>query len=240
MTRIDTQYAAAMLQRPFFPCPIAPEPYSQRLYARLDSTTREKLDNLERDCLGFAFLKTSKNGKALYRIALQTWTNLECFDYLIHNPTCGIDLYDIIILRRLLQNAAVALEPGTDILYELSRRAIIAFISDCLSPLYPGTTFHKNNAGAIKGIMLRCIESGHSRLHPDFMLWVTVLGGYIARETPHRSWYIHQLQSTPIAPSGAAWPHVQTVSEQYLPFRFEPGRLCLEFWNEACALSSNG
>ena len=122
---------------------------------------------------------------------------LECYAYLTRNPNCGIDLYDIVALRRLLQHTAVSLEPGTDMLYELSRLAIIAFISDCLSPLYPGTGFHRNNAEAIKKAIVNCIELGYFQFYSELRLWFLVLGGYIARETPLRSWYRHQLQNGP-------------------------------------------
>jgi hypothetical protein len=165
---------------------------------------------------------------------------LECFSFYVRNPNCGIDLYDIIILRRLLQHAAISSEPSTDILHELSRLAIIAFITDCLSPLYPGGVFHRNSAQAIKMAADKCIKSGDFQLHSELMLWVLVLGGYIARETPLRPWYIQQLHNSPLLISRADWALVQRVSEQYLPFRFEPGRRCLEFWNEACMWSSQG
>jgi hypothetical protein len=240
MTRIDTQYAASVLQRPVFPSFRATEPYLKKLYRGLNSTTREKLDTLERDCQGFAFLKTSKNGKALLQIVYRTWSMLECYDFHTRNPNCGIEFNDIVTLRRLLQHAAISSEPSTDILHELSRLAIIAFTTDCLSPLYPGGVFHRNSARAIKMAVVKCINSGYFQLHSELMLWVLVLGGYIARETPLRLWYIQQLHNTPILPSRAGWALVQRISEQHLPFRFEPGRKCQEFWNEACMWTSHG
>jgi hypothetical protein len=228
------------MQKPVFPCPLATQPLFQRLYRCLDRATREKLDTVQKDCLGFAFLKTFKGGTALLQTVFRVRSMLECYDCFLRHQNCGIDLFDIIHLRRLLQHAVLSSDFATDALHKLSRLAILAFIADCLSPLYPGCAFHRNMAGAMKMAVLKCIGSGCLQPDSELLLWILVLGGYIARETPLRSWYVQQLRNSPIMASGANWDFVQKRSEQYLPFLFEPGRHCLEVWNEACMLPSYG
>jgi hypothetical protein len=240
MTRIDTQYAATVMRKPVFPRPRATQLFFQRVCSCLNLATREKLNNLQRDCLGFAFLKTFKGGTALLQNVFEVWSMLECYDYFLRHPYCGIDLFDIIQLRRFLQHEVLSSDPATEPLHKLSRLAILAFIADCLSPLYPGRAFHRNMAEAMKMAVLECIGSGGLQPNSELLLWVLVLGGYIARETPLRSWYVQQLRNSSVMASGANWDFVQKSSEQYLPFLFKPGRHCLEVWNEACMLPSYG
>ncbi len=68
-----------------------------------------------------------------------------------------------------------------------------------------------------------------------FMLWVTVVGGIMAKENWLRHWYVEELNNSGPKYKLVAWPAVTNVLSNYLWLESEGGLDGITLWRETWA-----
>lgn len=229
--RIDTVECYSTLRKPTFPLFVSPGFVLQHL---------RKSQSAHRSPPGFRFLRDKPHGRSLLKIMERTSDLLENYDMFLHDPGLGVDLWNVIAARRVLQYQALCTESCGDPLYTLCRLGLLVFLIESLELLPPVLPYHEYASRQLMLTIDECDRLGYWEVQPKLMLWATVLGGLTSRERPLRWWFAEQLRGGPIPANEFNWKEVQEASEQFLPFKYGQGHGCERVWKEACAwLSGN-
>lgn len=160
---------------------------------------------------------------------------LDNYDMFLHDPGCGVKLWNVIAARRVLQYQALCTEPCGDLLYTLCRLGLLVFLIESLELLPRVLPYHEYASRKLMLTIDDCDRLGYWETQPELMLWATVLGGVTSRGKPLRWWFAEQLRGGPIPANESNWKEVQETSERFLPFKYRHGQGCEQFWKEACA-----
>ncbi|KIV81480.1 hypothetical protein PV11_03665 [Exophiala sideris] len=222
---IDVVECYSTLRKPTFPIFVSPNYIFQHL---------RKSQSANRSPPGFQFLRNKPHGRSLLKIMERTNDILENYDMFLQNPGCGVDLWSVIAARRVLQYQALSTETTSDPLYTMCRLGLLVHLIESLELLPAILPFHENASRQLMLTIDDCDKLGYWQVHPDLMLWATVLGGLTARERPLRWWFAEQLRGSAVPVTEPSWKDVQAVSRRFLPFVHGHGEGCSRFWKEAC------
>lgn len=186
-------------------------------------------------CQGFRFLRRKKNGSRVLAVLENAHALVEAYSTLLQGHDSGMDFRQLVTTWRTLQHQALSLAHGRDPLCELCRIGVIVYLTECLEPLPVIGAFHENGSRKLTMLIDECDKLGYWQTSPNLLLWVSVLGGYTARGSFLRRWYLEQLRGSPIQLSEERWEEVLALSQTFLPLRGQQGEGCRQFWKEACA-----
>ncbi|KIW90128.1 uncharacterized protein Z519_09559 [Cladophialophora bantiana CBS 173.52] len=98
--------------------------------------------------------------------------------------------------------------------------------------------FHEGVTKLLLETLDECAIGQYWQTHPEFLLWVTVVGGLAARQGPRVSSFVAKLRHSNVVPEKDSWSYVKGVAQKFLPLDYQLGDLCHAFWDEACELFS--
>ncbi|KIW33635.1 uncharacterized protein PV07_00471 [Cladophialophora immunda] len=224
---IDIVDSISVLRAPAFPLFFPPSPVLQAL-------RQCRKPDKSNSCQGFRFLRNRHLGRRLLTIIEDVDALLDAYDTVLKNPGSSIDFGQLVAAWRILQHQTLSLPSGEDLLFNLCRVAVIVFLVECLEPLPVTGAFHRNGSERLMLLIDECDKRDYWQTSPNTMLWATVVGGFISRDTSLRLWYIEQLRGSPITTGQEHWEKVLHLAEAYLPFRHRQAQGCQQFWNEGC------
>ncbi|EXJ68552.1 uncharacterized protein A1O5_08345 [Cladophialophora psammophila CBS 110553] len=98
--------------------------------------------------------------------------------------------------------------------------------------------FHEKVTKLLLEALDECVSCQYWQTHPEFLLWVTVVGGLAARQGPRVSSFAAKLRDSRVVLEKDSWGYVKSVAQKFLPLDYQLGDLCHAFWDEACELFS--
>ena len=217
----------SVLKEPTFPLPFPPNYFLQVL---LKYRAPETSGAYRR----FHFLRRKRLGRRLFGIIEDVYALLNAYDSCIHDSSAAIDFGQLIATWRVLQHQVLSIPSGGDLLFELCRVAVTAYLTECLEPLPVVGLFHRTSSRRLMLLIDECDKLGYLTTFSGLLLWSTILGGWVSRSSPLHLWYVEQLRDSPIAVTEESWDEIRDLTEQYLPFRNRQLEGCLRFWSEAC------
>lgn len=220
------------LRKPMFP-PLIPTSKSLHGFRGYwDAVTVQKYATTEN---GFDFLPHRKPVTALLEVVSKARALFATYDTMFNNPAIGIDIVRWVVTRRAIQNEAMSVQASGDCLFRMCRLAVQMFIAESIEPMAELCLYHQNSSRALLLAVDDCDRLDYWDMHPEVLVWATVVGGYTARESSIRWWYAEQLRHSPIPLEKQCWMQVQELSERFLPFRYRQGEGLRQFWEDACA-----
>ncbi|OAP62958.1 hypothetical protein AYL99_02185 [Fonsecaea erecta] len=225
---IDIVESISVLRTPAFPLFFPPSPILQAL-------RRCRKPDKSNSCDGFRFLRNKHLGRRLLSIIEDADALLDAYDTFLNDSGSSIDFGQLVAAWRILQHQALSLPSGEDLLFNLCRVAVIVFLVECLEPLPVTGAFHRNGSRGLMMLIDECDKRDFWQTSPNTMLWATVVGGFISRETSLRLWYIEQLRGSPVPTTAEHWDKVLHLGAAYLPFRHRQAQGCQQFWTEGCS-----
>ncbi|KIY03884.1 uncharacterized protein Z520_00575 [Fonsecaea multimorphosa CBS 102226] len=225
---IDIADSLSVLRAPAFPLFFPPSPVLQAL-------RQCRKPDKPNSCHGFRFLRNRHLGRRLLSIIEDVDALLDAYDTVLTDPGSSIDFGQLVAAWRILQHQALSLPSGEDLLFNLCRVAIIVFLVECLEPLPVIGAFHRNGSRRLMLLIDECDKREYWQTSSNTMLWATVVGGFVSRETPLRLWYVEQLRGSPVTTTAEHWDKVLHLAEAYLPFRHRQAQGCQQFWSEGCS-----
>ncbi|KAH0844328.1 hypothetical protein FOPE_09534 [Fonsecaea pedrosoi] len=226
--RIDIVDSLSVLRVPAFPLFFPPSPV-------LEALRQCRKPDKSNSCQGFRFLRGRHLGRRLLTMIEDVDALLDAYDTFLKGSGPSIDFGQLVAAWRILQHQALSLPGGEDLLFNLCRVAVIVFLVECLEPLPVVGAFHQNGSRRLMLLLDECDKRDYWQTSPDTMLWATIVGGFVSRETSLRLWYIEQLRGSAISTSEEDWDKVLHLSETYLPFRHRQAQGCQQFWSEGCS-----
>ncbi|KIW90741.1 uncharacterized protein Z519_08524 [Cladophialophora bantiana CBS 173.52] len=224
---IDIVDSISVLRVPTFPLFFPPSLILQDL-------RRHRKSDKSDSCQGFRFLRNRHLGRRLLTIIEDVDALLDAYNTFLQDSGSNVDFGQLVAAWRILQHQTLSLPSGEDLLFNLCRAAVIVFLVECLEPLPVIGTFHRNGSRRLMLLIDECDRREYWQTSPNTMLWATVVGGFVSRETSLRLWYIEQLRGSPITTSEEHWEEVLHLAEAYLPFRHRQAQGCRQFWSEGC------
>jgi hypothetical protein len=124
-------------------------------------------------------------------------------------------------------------------LYALCRLGCLSYMLIFLYPLSQGNGPHEQLARRLM-VMLDIASSLELwTTHANLMLWVTIIGGMVAKGTPLRHWYIEELNNSGIKHALVAWPLVSSVLKNYLWLDIECEAEGMALWRASRELTQS-
>ena len=155
-------------------------------------------------------------------------------------------LYQIVRARhavlhdlQCLPDLSIAVRAADDCLYELCRLGTMSFLLIFLYPLARENGPHELLAKRLM-VMLDIANSMNLwKTHTNFMLWVSVVGGIVANESPLRHWFVEEIHNSGIKHTMVAWPPVSSVLMNYLWLESECEDEGVTLWQETWAMTQS-
>ena len=120
-------------------------------------------------------------------------------------------------------------------LYELCRLSTMAYMLLVLFPVPRIAGMHPRLAERLVITLDRCTKLGMWNDYPGLLLWSTMLGGIVARETTSLTRLYREMSSSaPIKHIASAWSLVNDICLRYLWFEDECDEAGQAFWIEIC------
>ena len=136
-----------------------------------------------------------------------------------------------------LPDISTKVRSADECLYELGRLGTLSYILIFLHPLAHDTGPHAQLAKRLKVMLDIAISLDLWATDTNFMLWVTVIGGIMAKDTPLRHWFVEQLNKSGLKHTLVTWPPVSSVLSNYLWLESECGADGIALWRETWTLT---
>ena len=124
-------------------------------------------------------------------------------------------------------------------LYELCRLGTLSYMLVFLYPLSKDNGPHGELAKRLM-VMLDIASSLELwTTDANFMLWATMMGGIMAKDTPLRHWFVEELNNSGLKHTLIAWPPVSSVLSNYLWLENDCEADGVGLWRETWALTQS-
>ncbi len=237
ISMIDTFQSLMNLSKPHFDSLYPAEPLIEYMQEKWDDTAWNRFLSQED---GFEFLNDYQNGSQLHQIICRIRILLETYSLSLRDHRQGPDLMMAVHTRRSLQHAALRLGKGEDCLHEAARLASIIFLAELGWTLPVVGGFQARATQLLLDALQQCTQAKRWRTQPEFLSWVTVVGGLAARQTSKVQDFASNLRYGPIPVTKDSWLQIKSLSLKFLPFEHELTGICHSFWDEACDLQITG
>lgn len=236
LSMIDTFQALVNLAKPYFEPLYCTEAIGNSLQAIWDDVSWSRFTN---QVEGFRFLTDLGDGPQLLGIISQLRVFLETYAFSLRNPRLAPDIMLMIHFRRSLQHDVLRLGSTKNCLVEATRISIIILLAALGWTLPVDGRFQEKATELLFLALTECGSLGYWQDHPEFLLWATVIGGVVARDSS-RVWdfVLMLLQQSHIPVTKDSWFNTKTLSYKFLPFEYELTVPCHDFWDRACDLLS--
>lgn len=124
-------------------------------------------------------------------------------------------------------------------LYELSRLGTLSYMLIFLHPLSKDNGPHEQLSKRLMVLLDIATSLDLWTTDANFMLWVTVMGGIMAKDTPLRHWFVEELNNSGLKHTLVAWPPVSSVLSNYLWLESECEADGIALWRETWALTQS-
>lgn len=142
-------------------------------------------------------------------------------------------VHDLLCLPDISTNVRSA----DECLYELSRLGTLSYILIFLHPLSKDNGPYEQLAKRLMVMLDIATSLDLWAIDANFMLWVTVIGGMMAKDTPLLYWFVEELNNSALKHTLVAWPPVSSVLSNYLWLESECGADGTALWRETWALT---
>lgn len=236
LSMIDTFQALVNLARPYFEPLYCTEDIGNSLQALWDDASWNRFTN---QVEGFCFLDGVADGPQLLETISRFRIFLETYAFSLRNPRLAPDMMLMIHFRRSLQHDVLRLGSMKNCLVEATRLSIIILLASLGSTLPVDGGFQQKAAELLLQALNESSSLGHWEDHQEFLLWATVIGGLVARDTSRLWDLITLLQQSEMPLEKDSWFNIKTLSNKFLAFEYELTVPCHDFWDRACDLLSD-
>ena len=117
-------------------------------------------------------------------------------------------------------------------IYSLSRLATFSYLLIALYPISRENGPHEELARRIQSLLENASLLNMWETHSSLLVWASMLGGIMAKDTILRPWYVEHINQSGIKHTLIAWPPVSAVLTGFLWLESECNREGKELWNE--------
>ncbi|KAJ9614269.1 hypothetical protein H2200_002405 [Cladophialophora chaetospira] len=225
---IDLVDSLSTMREPTFPLFFSPKSLLQALRQQHRASSTSKA------CRGFRFLRNRRYGGRFLAITEDVNALLNAYAIFMQDGGAGADFRQFVATWRVLQHQTLSVVTGGDLLFDICRATVLVFLAECLEPLPVIGAFHRNSSRKLMLLVDECDKRDCWQTCPGLMLWTSMLGGYVSRESTLRLWFIEQLRGSRITKEERNWEEVLRAVDEYLPFGFRQAQGCQQLWREAC------